>query len=552
MAEASRRTADDLYFDAVVEGIEARKEESAVSSETDDKDATTGEGGPSSGTSPTEDVSVGDDESDSESMSPAVSAALSAAAAVGPRAASAILLATAHPDPVVSRRRRGAPGRDGGSSRRGGARGGFGRPRCQRRRGRRRRAGFQARRWSSQVALQRGVCRTRDAFQGGGHARRVARRREGHRMDQKTPLSAAADEGRETGGAQVVHRSSHRLQTSRRLRDERRKRRRAPSVHAYDMWKGHVAIYCAAARPRYYDSTQRSGDPKDDDDADDEGTKKTNKKKKETVNVEDAVDAAVAEDEEEETGEKNFDDDEKFDDLEACFDSEQVLRWAWTRCAAAAGASAELGENKDDEARLRKEVMIDALAAARAALPLGARRIPREGYNHDRTKAYCPCQRTKKSCAPGRCPALNRASAGLVILRRLADRIIERDLPRSEAILSRVWAAADAWLEPLSAVTDEALAPTFDQTDACASAANEAAALLKLRHSHAPPAEIDATDAAAKSLAHSLPSKQASVRWYEFVATVLEAVDVVVDKQISKKRADLVIKRVARASKVDA
>ena len=77
VAEASRRTADDLYFDAVVEGIEARKEESAVSSETDDKDATTGEGGPSSGTSPTEDVSVGDDESDSESMSPAVSAALS-------------------------------------------------------------------------------------------------------------------------------------------------------------------------------------------------------------------------------------------------------------------------------------------------------------------------------------------------------------------------------------------------------------------------------------------------------------------------------------------
>ena len=70
--------------------------------------------------------------------------------------------------------------------------------------------------------------------------------------------------------------------------------------------------------------------------------------------------AAVAEDEEEETGEKDFDDNEKFDDLEACFDSEQVLRWAWTRCAAAAEASAELGENKDDEARLRKEVMIDA------------------------------------------------------------------------------------------------------------------------------------------------------------------------------------------------
>ena len=60
VAEASRRTADDLYFGAVVEGIEARKEESAPS-ETDDKDVTTGEG-PSSGASPTEDTSVGDDE----------------------------------------------------------------------------------------------------------------------------------------------------------------------------------------------------------------------------------------------------------------------------------------------------------------------------------------------------------------------------------------------------------------------------------------------------------------------------------------------------------
>ena len=546
VAEASRRTADDLYFDAVVEGIEARKEESAPS-ETDDKDVTTGEG-PSSGASPTEDKSVGDDESDSESMSPAVSAALSAAAAVGPRAASAILLATAHPDPVVHAAAAellaatedlvdaaalaadsdghgasaGEDGEDALASRLGGG----------------------LLRWLSSEASVGPETRSRAVAMLGGW-------RDDERVTgwiQKTPLSAAADEG--------VRRAAHRLFTARVIDYKPPSASAtsggsggaAPSVHAYDMWKGHVAIYCAAARPRYYDSTQRSGDPKDDDDADDEGTKKTNKKKKETVNVEDAVDAAVAEDEEEETGEKNFDDDEKFDDIEACFDSEQVLRWAWTRCAAAAEASAELGENKDDEARLRKEVMIDALAAA-APPCLSALVASLAKDITTIAQGVLPMPKDEKELRSGTLPALNRASAGLVILRRLADRIIERDLPRSEAILSRVWAAADAWLEPLSAVTDEALAPTFDQTDACASAANEAAALLKLRHSHAPPAEIDATDAAAKSLAHSLPSKQASVRWYEFVATVLEAVNVVVDKQISKKRADLVIKRVARASR---
>ena len=558
VAEASRRTADDLYFDAVVEGIEARKEESAPS-ETDDKDVTTtGEGGPSSGTSPTEDTSVGDDESDSESsdaessdsesMSPAVSAALSSAAAVGPRAASAILLATAHPDPAVHAAAAellaatedlvdaaalaadseghgasaGEDGEDALASRLGGG----------------------LLRWLSSEASVGPETRSRAVAMLGGW-------RDDERVTgwiQKTPLSAAADEG--------VRRAAHRLFTARVIDYKPPSASAtsggsggaAPSVHAYDMWKGHVAIYCAAARPRYYDSTQRSGDPKDDADSDNEGAKKTNKKKKETVNVEDAVDAAVAEDEEEETGEKDFDDDEKFDDLEACFDSEQVLRWAWTRCAAAAEASAELGENKDDEARLRKEVMIDALAAA--APPCLSALVA--SLAKDMTaiaRGVLPMPKDEKELRSGTLPALNRASAGLVILRRLADRIIERDLPRSEAILSRVWAAADAWLEPLSAVTDEALAPTFDQTDACASAVNEAAALLKLRHSHAPPAEIDATDAAAKGLAHSLPSKQASVRWYEFVATVLEAVDVVVDKRISKKRADLVIKRVARASR---
>lgn len=547
VAEASRRTADDLYFDAVVEGIEARKEESAPS-ETDDKDVTTtGEGGPSSGTS------VGDDASDSESsdaesMSPAVSAALSSAAAVGPRAASAILLATAHPDPAVHAAAAellaatedlvdaaalaadseghgasaGEDGEDALASRLGGG----------------------LLRWLSSEASVGPETRSRAVAMLGGW-------RDDERVTgwiQKTPLSAAADEG--------VRRAAHRLFTARVIDYKPPSASAtsggsggaAPSVHAYDMWKGHVAIYCAAARPRYYDSTQRSGDPKDDADSDNEGAKKTNKKKKETVNVEDAVDAAVAEDEEEETGEKDFDDDEKFDDLEACFDSEQVLRWAWTRCAAAAEASAELGENKDDEARLRKEVMIDALAAA--APPCLSALVA--SLAKDMTaiaRGVLPMPKDEKELRSGTLPALNRASAGLVILRRLADRIIERDLPRSEAILSRVWAAADAWLEPLSAVTDEALAPTFDQTDACASAVNEAAALLKLRHSHAPPAEIDATDAAAKGLAHSLPSKQASVRWYEFVATVLEAVDVVVDKRISKKRADLVIKRVARASR---
>ena len=141
------------------------------------------------------------------------------------------------------------------------------------------------------------------------------------------------------------------------------------------------------------------------------------------------MDAAVAEDEEEETGEKDFDDDEKFDDLEACFDSEQVLRWAWTRCAAAAEASAELGENKDDEARLRKEVMIDALAAA--APPCLSALVA--SLAKDITaiaQGVLPMPKDEKELRSGTLPALNRASAGLVILRRLADRIIERDLPK--------------------------------------------------------------------------------------------------------------------------
>ena len=45
-------------------------------------------------------------------------------------------------------------------------------------------------------------------------------------MDPKDAPERRSGRGRETGGAQVVHRSSHRLQTSQRLRDERRKRRR--------------------------------------------------------------------------------------------------------------------------------------------------------------------------------------------------------------------------------------------------------------------------------------------------------------------------------------
>ena len=192
--------------------------------------------------------------------------------------------------------------------------------------------------------------------------------------------------------------------------------------------------------------------------------------------------------------------------------------------------------------------MVDALAAA-APPCLSALVASLAKDITTVAKEILPMPKDEKELRSGTLPALNRASAGLVILRRLADRIIERGLPRSEAILSRVWATADAWLEPLSAVTDEALAPTFDQTDACASAANEAAALLKLRHSQAPPAEIDATDAAAKGLANSLPSKQASARWYEFIGTVLDAIDVVIDRKVSKKRGDLVIKRVARASR---
>ena len=544
VAEASRRTADDLYFDAVVEGIEARKEESA-SSETGN-DATTGEQS-SVGTPHADDMSVGEDESDSESMSPAVSAALSAAAAVGPRAASAILLATAHPDPAVHSAAAellaatedlvdaaalaadadghgasaGEDGEDALASRLGGG----------------------LLRWLSSEASVGPETRSRAVAMLGGW-------RDDERVTgwiQKTPLSAAADEG--------VRRAAHRLFTARVIDYKPPSASAtsggsggaAPSVHAYDMWKGHVAIYCAAARPRYYDSTQRSGDPEDDD-SDAEGTARKGKKKKDEVNVEDAVDAAVAEDEEEEAAEGEFEDEEKFDDLEACFDSEQVLRWAWTRCGTAAEASAETGEKADDEARLRKEVMVDALAAA-APPCLSALVASLAKDITTVAKEILPMPTDEKELRSGTLPALNRASAGLVILRRLADRIIERGLPRSEAILSRVWATADAWLEPLSAVTDEALAPTFDQTDACASAANEAAALLKLRHSQAPPAEIDATDAAAKGLANSLPSKQASARWYEFIGTVLDAIDVVIDRKVSKKRGDLVIKRVARASR---
>ena len=223
-------------------------------------------------------------------------------------------------------------------------------------------------------------------------------------MDPKDAPERRSGRGRETGGAQVVHRSSHRLQTFP-APPRRAEEAEAPRLPSTRTTCGKVtSLYNrAAARPRYYDSTQRSGDPKDDDDADDEGTKKTNKKKKETVNVEDAVDAAVAEDEEEETGEKNFDDDEKFEDIEACFDSEQVLRWAWTRCAAAAEASAELGENKDDEARLRKEVMIDALAAA-APPCLSALVASLAKDITTIAQGVLPMPKDEKSCAPGRCP----------------------------------------------------------------------------------------------------------------------------------------------------
>ena len=472
------------------------------------------------------------------------------AAAVGPRAAAAVLLATAHPEPEVhaaaAELLAAAEDLVDVAALSGDALGHGGDASEDRESSLASKLGGGLLRWLSSEASVGPETHSRavSVLGGWGDDDRVS----GWRGKE---LSAATDAG--------VRRAAERLAAARVIdyappsasSTSGGSGRAAPSVHARAMWRGHVALSSPPRGPRGHVSVAANVPPSpvkkmlfaDDDDDDDESD----------VGDPNAVVAARVLETQVGLGDASQ------------FDSEAVLRWAWSRCAAAAeeGGQESFSPEAASLARLRSEAMIDALSGvAPACLPsiisvvaasvVAASAVVSDGFSDARGS-------TAKDASKATWPALARAAAGLTLLRNLASRVVSSASPVSsaDATLRLAFSACDAWIAPRRRCAtgysteygDDGVLTDDDGVAVAMRATHAAAALMAFRFHHEPPATPTAADAAMAALTASLP--RADDEWRDFANVILEAMRVVAGcTLVGEATADAAVPRLVEASRV--
>ena len=466
------------------------------------------------------------------------------AAAVGPRAAAAVLLATAHPEPEVhaaaAELLAAAEDLVDVAALSGDALGHGGDASEDRESSLASKLGGGLLRWLSSEASVGPETHSRavSVLGGWGDDDRVS----GWRGKE---LSAATDAG--------VRRAAERLAAARVIdyappsasSTSGGSGRAAPSVHARAMWRGHVALFVAAARPAGHVSVAANVPPSpvkkmlfaDDDDDDDESD--------DSVGDPNAVVAARVLETQVGLGDASQ------------FDSEAVLRWAWSRCAAAAeeGGQESFSPEAASLARLRSEAMIDALSGvAPACLPSIISVVAAS------VVAASAVVSEAKDASKATWPALARAAAGLTLLRNLASRVVSSASPVSsaDATLRLAFSACDAWIAPLAGAArrgysteygDDGVLTDDDGVAVAMRATHAAAALMAFRFHHEPPATPTAADAAMAALTASLP--RADDEWRDFANVILEAMRVVAGcTLVGEATADAAVPRLVEASRV--
>ena len=464
------------------------------------------------------------------------------AAAVGPRAAAAVLLATAHPEPEVhaaaAELLAAAEDLVDVAALSGDALGHGGDASEDRESSLASKLGGGLLRWLSSEASVGPETHSRavSVLGGWGDDDRVS----GWRGKE---LSAATDAG--------VRRAAERLAAARVIdyappsasSTSGGSGRAAPSVHARAMWRGHVALFVAAARPAGHVSVAANVPPSpvkkmlfaDDDDDDDD----------DSVGDPNAVVAARGLETQVGLGDASR------------FDSEAVLRWAWSRCAAAAeeGGQESFSPEAASLARLRSDAMIDALSGvAPACLPSIVSVVAAS------VVAASAVASEAKNASKATWPALARAAAGLTLLRNLASRVVSSASPVSsaDATLRLAFSACDAWIAPLAGAArrgysteygDDGVLTDDDGVAVAMRATHAAAALMAFRFHHEPPATSTAADAAMAALTASLPRE--NDEWRDFANVILEAMRVVAGcTLVGEATADAAVPRLVEASRV--
>ena len=465
------------------------------------------------------------------------------AAAVGPRAAAAVLLATAHPEPEVhaaaAELLAAAEDLVDVAALSGDALGHGGDASEDRESSLASKLGGGLLRWLSSEASVGPETHSRavSVLGGWGDDDRVS----GWRGKE---LSAATDAG--------VRRAAERLAAARVIdyappsasSTSGGSGRAAPSVHARAMWRGHVALFVAAARPAGHVSVAANVPPSpvkkmlfaDDDDDDDDD---------DSVGDPNAVVAARGLETQVGLGDASR------------FDSEAVLRWAWSRCAAAAeeGGQESFSPEAASLARLRSDAMIDALSGvAPACLPSIVSVVAAS------VVAASAVASEAKNASKATWPALARAAAGLTLLRNLASRVVSSASPVSsaDATLRLAFSACDAWIAPLAGAArrgysteygDDGVLTDDDGVAVAMRATHAAAALMAFRFHHEPPATSTAADAAMAALTASLPRE--NDEWRDFANVILEAMRVVAGcTLVGEATADAAVPRLVEASRV--
>ena len=312
-----------------------------------------------------------------------------------------------------------------------------------------------------------------------------------------------------------------------------------PSAHAHAIWRAHVAIFVAAARPKGH----RPGN----------GTVAPTSPVKKMLFAEDRAEDTNA----------GLERQVGLGDASQ-FDSEAIVLRAWERCAEAAAEGG--GESFSPEAatlaRRRSDVMIDALTGiAPPSLPSLMTHVAKEVVSAARLadeslkKTLGSKPGSSKSAAAARAtwPALARGAAGLTLLRKLASRALSRKLPDAAPTLELAWEACDAWLSFLPDVAQQGFSNDYgddgvltdDDGPAVAMRAVDAvAALATLRFHNAPPADEESASSAVRAFTGCLPRDDDSSEWRGFANTVIETIRVVVGMNVAS--ADSVERAVPR------
>jgi hypothetical protein len=357
-------------------------------------------------------------------------------------------------------------------------------------------------------------------------------------------LSAASDAG--------VRRAVERLAASRVVEYAP-----AGDGSAHDLWRWHVAFFVAAARPAGHVPVRGGSLPAPGAGGAPGEVSPSAVTPRKMLFAEDKPGAAADASEEDIDRTLNLEKQVGLGDGQSAFDAAAATRSVWARCAAAAeeGGRESFSPDAARSARRRGEALSDALVGA--APPCIASVV--SVVAGDIVAAAAKTRETLKNVggasvgakeAKSLWPALARAACGLGLLRAVASRVVARresdaaafvddvDTPERAAFedaLRLTWNASDAWLPALPGVAAQAYSSDYgddgvltddDGVAAASRAAEAAAALAALRLRVAPPSTTNALDAATIALVHALPRVRGE--WRAFANVVLEATNVVV------------------------